>query len=260
VFALKAYIISLVTVSRKDSLEATGDPMKTQHFGQHLTQLTQTFPFPINAYFVEETDGLTLIDSGIGGNTKNILEAAHELQLPIRRIALTHAHGDHVGSLDTLHAALPDAEVLISAREAPLLAGRRTLLPGEPQQPLRGSYQTCKTLPTRLLRDGDTVGSLRVVAAPGHTPGHIALFDPRDGTLVAGDAFTIQGGLTVSGTLRLAFPWAAIATWDRRTAIESAKRLRALNPTRLAVGHGSALEQPGKAMDRAILEAERNLK
>jgi glyoxylase-like metal-dependent hydrolase (beta-lactamase superfamily II) len=111
-----------------------------------------------------------------------------------------------------------------------------------------------------LLRDGDTVGSLRVVAAAGHTPGHIAFSDPRDGTLVAGDAFTIQGGLTVSGTLHLAFPWAALATWDRRTALESAKRLRTLNPTRLAVGHGSALENPGAAMDRAILEAEHRLK
>jgi glyoxylase-like metal-dependent hydrolase (beta-lactamase superfamily II) len=234
--------------------------MKTQRFGQHLIQLTQTFPFPINVYLVEEVDGLTLIDTGLRGNTKNILAAAHTLKQPIRRIAPTHAHGDHVGSLDALHAALPDAEVLISVREASLLAGNRNLEPGEPEQPLRGSYQTCKTVPTRLLRDGDTVCSLRVVASPGHTPGHVAYFDARDGTLIAGDAFTIQGGLTVSGTLHLAFPWAAIATWDRRTALESAKRLRALNPTHLAVGHGSALENPGEAIDRAILEAERDLK
>ena len=40
------------------------------------------------------------------------------LDAPIARIVLTHAHGDHIGSLDALHELLPDAEVLISSRDA----------------------------------------------------------------------------------------------------------------------------------------------
>jgi glyoxylase-like metal-dependent hydrolase (beta-lactamase superfamily II) len=48
---------------------------------------------------------------------------------PIRRIVLTHAHFDHVGSLDALARALPGVEVLISARDVrlPLAAAERKL-------------------------------------------------------------------------------------------------------------------------------------
>jgi hypothetical protein len=35
--------------------------------------------------------------------------------------------------------------------------------------------------------------------------------------------------------------------------------LRQLNPTRLAVGHGPVIEQPGPIMDAAIAETERQL-
>ena len=52
--------------------------------------------------------------------------------MSIVRIALTHAHGDHVGGLDHLAPALPDAEVLISARDARLLGKDMTPDPGEP--------------------------------------------------------------------------------------------------------------------------------
>ena len=37
------------------------------------------------------------------------------------------------------------------------------------------------------------------------------------------------------------------------------RRLRALNPSRLAVGHGEVLERPLEAIDRAIAETERKL-
>jgi glyoxylase-like metal-dependent hydrolase (beta-lactamase superfamily II) len=232
----------------------------TQH-GAHLTQLTR-FPrvFPVNCYLVREDDGLTLIDAAIGGCEQAILAAARRLGAPIRRIILTHAHGDHVGSLDALRGLLPEAEVIISAREARVLAGDRSLEPDEPQTPLRGSFQSVTARPTRLVNDGDLIGSLRVVAAPGHTPGQIALFDQRDGSLVAGDAFHTRAGLAVSGTLRLLFPFPAMATWHRPTALASARRLRALGPQRLGTGHGEVLEQPLDALDRAIEEAARSLK
>jgi glyoxylase-like metal-dependent hydrolase (beta-lactamase superfamily II) len=96
-----------------------------------------------------------------------------------------------------------------------------------------------------------------VVSAPGHTPGHIALFDPRDGALIAGDAFQTRGGVAVSGTMRPLFPFPAMATWHRPTALASARRLRALEPIRLAVGHGEVLERPLAAIDRAIDVAAR---
>src|SRR5215207_2954503 len=94
----------------------------------------------VNAYLVEEDDGLTLIDTNLPRSQKAILAAAERLGAPIVRIALTHAHQDHIGSLDALAAALPGVEVLISARDARLLAKDMTLEPGEEKGKLRGGY------------------------------------------------------------------------------------------------------------------------
>jgi glyoxylase-like metal-dependent hydrolase (beta-lactamase superfamily II) len=223
-----------------------------------MIQLTR-FPrmFPVNCYLVREDDGLTLVDAALPGSANAILDAARRLGLPIRRIVLTHAHGDHIGALDALHRLLPEAEVLASARDARFLAGDMRLDAGEPQTKLRGAYQTVATTPTHLLVDGDRVGSLQVVSTPGHTPGHIALFDQRDGALIAGDAFQTRAGVAVSGTLRPLFPFPAMATWNRPLALASARRLRALDPERLAVGHGEVLERPLEAMERAIDVAAR---
>ena len=234
--------------------------MKTTVHGDHLIQLTR-FPvfFPINCYLVREGDGFTLLDTGIGGGAGAILAAARAAGGPIVRIALTHAHADHVGALDALYAELPDAEVAITARDARFLRGERGLDPGEPDTKPRGSFKTCATRPTRILAPGDRVGSLEVVAAPGHTPGHVAFFDPRDGTLIAGDAFQTRGGVAVSGVMRLTFPFIAFATWHAPTALHSARALRALDPARLATGHGAVLEAPLPALDRAIEVAARKI-
>lgn len=228
--------------------------------GPYLIQLAR-FPrvFPVNCYLVREDDGLTLVDTGMPGSAAAILDAARALGMPIRRIVLTHAHNDHVGSLDALHRQLPDAEVLISGRDARFLAGDMRLDPDEPQAKLRGGYTTVATRPTRLLADGDRVGALQVIASPGHTPGHIALFDPRDGTLIAGDAFQTHPSVAVAGTPLLRFPFPALATWHRPTALASARRLGALQPTRLATGHGAVLEHPLAAMEHAIAVAARAL-
>lgn len=234
--------------------------MRVTTHGAYLTQLTR-LPrvFPVNCYLVKESDSLTLIDAALPGSTAGILAAASKLGLPITRIVLTHAHMDHVGSLDAVHAALPEAEVLISERDARFLAGDRRLDPGEQPGKARGSWKTCATRPTGYLCGGTRVGSLLAVPTPGHTPGHMALLDTRDGTLIAGDAFQTRAGIAVSGTLRPLFPFVAMATWSKTRALESALGLRDLKPARLAVGHGEVLEAPATAIDHAIAEAHRRL-
>jgi glyoxylase-like metal-dependent hydrolase (beta-lactamase superfamily II) len=102
---------------------------------------------------------------------------------------------------------------------------------------------------------GDRVGSLEVVASPGHTPGHVAYLDTRNRDLIAGDALQTKGGIAVAGVIRPRFPLPALGTWDKATARESAVALRALEPGRLAVGHGDVLDSPADAMAQAIAEA-----
>jgi glyoxylase-like metal-dependent hydrolase (beta-lactamase superfamily II) len=224
--------------------------MKTTRITDNLIQLTR-MRF-VNAYLVREDDGFTVVDTTLSGNGPALAEAAGAAGAGVARIALTHAHGDHIGSLDGLHAAAPDAEVIIGAREYRLTEEDRRLDPDEPQSKVRGSWPAFETPPTRTVSEGDMVGSLRVVFAPGHTPGHIAYLDERDGTLIAGDAFSTMGGIAVSGKAKLLFPLVAMATWDKPTAVATARKLRALDPKRLAVGHGKVLDAPGAAMDGAI--------
>ncbi|HEU0192657.1 MAG TPA: MBL fold metallo-hydrolase [Gaiellales bacterium] len=224
--------------------------MRQQQERPNLTRLTR-LGF-VNAYLVSEEDGLTLVDTMIPGSADGILAAAGKLGRPLRRIVLTHGHGDHVGSLDALAERLPEAEIAVSVRESRLLAGDRELEPDEPASKIRGSWPDVSTVPTRLLEPDDRVGSLRVIQAPGHTPGQIALLDERDGTLIAGDAYSTLAGISTGGHTNRRFPLVAMATWDRGTANRTAVALRALDPAALAVGHGPVMLSPAAAMDRAL--------
>ena len=227
--------------------------MKTTRHGDHLYKLTRFRA--VNCYLVRDSDGFTVVDTAVPGSAKGILAAVRNGGAAIVRIAVTHAHGDHVGSLEALHRELPGVEVIVPARDARFMRGDRSLDPDEPQSKPRGSLPKVDVEPTRLVEPGERVGSLEVIAAPGHTPGHVAFLDTRDRSLIAGDAFQTLGGIAVSGVIRPLFPFPALGTWHKPTAAASARALRALDPWRLAVGHGELIEQPAEAMDRAIAAA-----
>ncbi|OBZ09432.1 MBL fold metallo-hydrolase [Bacillus sp. FJAT-26390] len=216
--------------------------------------------FPVNCYLVEEEDGLTLVDAALPNNVKAILQAADQLGKPIKRIVLTHAHDDHIGALDGLKEQLPKAQVYISKRDAKLLEGDRSLEKGEPNTPIRGGVpKKVRTKPDVLLQEGDRIGSLLAVAAPGHTPGSMAFLDTRNDILIVGDAFQTRAGVAVSGQMKLLFPFPAMATWDKHTSLETARRLRDLKPSLLAAGHGNMVPQPQRLIEKAINVAERSL-
>ena len=166
--------------------------MKTTTVTANAYQLTR-LGF-VNCYLVREADGLSLIDTGLPGSANDILAAAREVGAPIRRIVLTHAHMDHVGSL-------------------------------------------------------------RAIETPGHIPGHLSFLDERHGTLFAGDALIRKGGLSVSGFAPWFFPFPNFGTWDKPTALASAKKLLAYPIELFASGHGAI--QPGgrSALAAAIAKA-----
>lgn len=205
----------------------------------------------VNCFLVQEDDGLTLVDTGLSGGARGIVAAAQKLGSSIRRIVLTHAHVDHIGSLDAVVHRFPGIAVAIGQRESRLLHRDFSLDPGESGKKLIG-FPGAESTPTLLLRDGDHFGSLQAVLSPGHTPGHIAFFDVRDGTLIAGDAFVTQTGVVAAGVFKFYFPFPALFSWNKDVAAESAKKLCNLKPARLAVGHGKTIESPVGAMDRAI--------
>jgi len=225
--------------------------MKTTPLTENLIQLTR-LRF-VNAYLVREDDGLTLVDTTTRGSADALIAAASAAGAPIRRVALTHGHGDHVGSVDALKERLGDsAEVLMPELDARIHAGEKVV-----DGKLPGSWPTLKTCPDQVLRAGDRVGSLEVIATPGHSPGHVAFRDTRDNSVIAGDTYTTYGKAAVSNHFYWRFPLAAMATWDKAKDLESARTLRGLEPSLLAVGHGRAIRQPAAAMDAAIARAGR---
>ncbi|CAN7755472.1 MBL fold metallo-hydrolase [Paenibacillus sp. LjRoot153] len=230
--------------------------MKITRIG-HLYQLAfMPRMFPVNCYLVEEESELTLIDAALPFSVKGILQAAKQIGKPITRIVLTHAHGDHIGALDGLKKELPQARVYISRRDAKLLAGNVELEADEPQTPIKGGVpKGIQTKPDVLLADGDRIGSLQAFAAPGHTPGSMAFLDVRSQALIAGDAFQVRGGVAVSGVVKFWFPFPAMATWSKEASLASTRRLRQLEPSLLAVGHGRMIEQPAAVLDAALEEA-----
>jgi glyoxylase-like metal-dependent hydrolase (beta-lactamase superfamily II) len=222
---------------------------------EHLVQIVHRRVF--NCYLVREDDGLTLVDTGPAGALPAIRAAVQRLSAPLRRVVLTHAHADHLGGLDAL-AAGGELEVIVGRREAALLAGDFRLRESEPKPtPKARNYGQPKTPPTRLVDDGEHIGSLKVIATPGHTPGHLSVIDTRDRTLIAGDALTTLGRVAVSGDLVWRWPFPALSTWNAQRAVQSAQRLHDEEPVRLTTGHGPIVDDAVRAIARALDRARR---
>jgi glyoxylase-like metal-dependent hydrolase (beta-lactamase superfamily II) len=199
----------------------------------------------VNAYLVRESDGFTLVDTTLGGAADDLIAAASAEGGEIVRIALTHGHSDHAGSLDALKAKLGSrVEVLLGDLDARIHAGERVV-----EGKLRGSWPSkVQTRPDTRLFGGERVGSLEVIASPGHTPGHVAFLDVRDQTLIAG----------VPNRLLQPFPLAAMGTQDREQVVDSAQAALTLEPAVLVTGHGPPVRGPGSAMASAIARAARH--
>lgn len=217
--------------------------------------------FPVNCYLVEEDEDLSLIDAALPYSAKSILQTAELIGKPIKRILLTHAHEDHVWSLDSIKKAIPDVKVYISARDNRIMNGDLTLDSHEDQAPIKGGIpKKIKTRADETLKDGDQICSLQAIETPGHTPGSMSFLDKRTGALIAGDSFQTRGGTAVAGDIKKLFPFPGWGTWSKPTALESAKKILTYNPELLAPGHGSILENPLQTMERAVARFEIKMK
>ena len=219
----------------------------------------------INCYLARErgtageADSFTLIDTTISGAADDILAAAQSAGAPIRRILLTHAHVDHVGSVDALAAKLLGCSVAASERTLPLLQKPpdKSLRPDEPQESFSGGLPGISTPVKHVVVHGELYGSLRCISTPGHIPGHFSFLDERDGTLFAGDELVGVGRLSVCGWTPWYFPLPSFVMWSKPTALASARHLLEYPIQRFACGHGPVRTGGITALHSAIAEASK---
>jgi glyoxylase-like metal-dependent hydrolase (beta-lactamase superfamily II) len=194
-----------------------------------------------NAYLIEEEDGYTLVDVGWQRAPAAIMATLAQLgrqPTDIKRIALTHAHPDHVRGLAEL-VRRSGAQVLIHHEDAPWLEAGRVPAAGRSGR-LGRAIDTVPLLhwtsvrPDVLLGDDDRVASLRVIPTPGHSPGHIAFLHEPTQTLLVGDAVFNRTGLAVGPDALAADPAGRNAS------------LRRLAGHAIAVGfaHGAPMQGP----------------
>ncbi len=210
--------------------------------------------FPVgHAYLWHDPDGLTLIDAGLPGSAPLIANAIrHSGYQPadLRRLVLTHFHADHIGAAAAV-ADWGDVEVLAHHADAPFIraaaAGPAPDL-ADWEQPIY--EQAMSQLPAepvippridRELADGDELGfgdGAVAAAAPGHTPGSVAIYLPRHQVVFTGDAVARrEGGTVICGVFNV----------DRAQAAASFRRLAGLSVAVACFGHGEPLTHDAAA-------------
>ena len=166
----------------------------------------------VSAYVLARGERAAVVDTGVAGSAADIEASLGLLGLgwgAVDHVILTHLHGDHVGSM---------TEVMDAAASATAHAGEADLL----------SIASPRAIES--VADGDEVFGLRIVATPGHTAGHICVYDEEAALLVAGDALTGTGG-GVGG---------AVPNFsdDMVAADASVRKLAALRIDTVLFGHG----------------------
>ena len=75
---------------------------------------------PVNAFLLVASDGCTVIDTGLPRNAAKLMDALKAIkQTNVRRVLLTHAHPDHIGSFAALKN-ITGAETYMHRADAPI--------------------------------------------------------------------------------------------------------------------------------------------
>jgi glyoxylase-like metal-dependent hydrolase (beta-lactamase superfamily II) len=141
---------------------------------------------------IADEECVILVDTGVPGSEDAIfgtIDVLGRKRGDVAHILITHADGDHIGSLKALVDAT-GGRVYASQHEGEIIEGKR---------PTRGGQMVDEAVKVdHVVKDGDTLplhGGIRVVETFGHTAGHVAYILERENLLIAGDALGNTNGL-----------------------------------------------------------------
>ncbi len=216
--------------------------------------------FETHAFLIEDGGELTLIDTLFDADARVILNQIRAIgrsPTDLKHIVLTHAHRSHLGGLATLKQ-MSGATVYSHAWEADIIAGERAAqqVSWRPQDPLvtyhfqiANNLNLSKHRPCPVdqsVEDGDTIGPLVVIHAPGHTPGHLAFWLAKPRILFCGDA------VVTSPKFMAGWPGFVI---NKRQHAASLQKLADYDAAILAFGHGEPILEGGAARLRGLIAA-----
>ncbi len=182
----------------------------------------------VSAYVLVRDTQAAVVDTGVPGSAGDIEAALGRVGLAwpdVRHVIVTHLHGDHQGSLGDVLTNAPSAAGYAGEADIPEITSPR---------------------PLTAVGDGDEVFGLQIVHTPGHTPGHIAVFDPDASLLVAGDA--LNGGDAMGGAAGEVAAANPQFSPDMVAADASVQKLAALMPDTILFGHGTPVDGGAAAL------------
>ncbi|HEX9766141.1 MAG TPA: MBL fold metallo-hydrolase [Nitriliruptorales bacterium] len=178
----------------------------------------------VSAYVLVRDGAATIVDTGTGdvGALTDALDAGGVGWSAVTDIVLTHKHPDHVGGLE--NALKGNAEARVHAGQADI--------------------EAIEAADLLAMSDADMINGLRIIATPGHTPGHVSVLDGVAGVLVAGDALNgVDGGVAGADPE---------FSEDMTAADASVQVLAGFDYDTILFGHGEPVTSDGAAQVRAL--------
>lgn len=222
-----------------------------------ILQLNITMQFDgvdntIHPSLLWDDENIILIDCGYIGSIEILETQLCQYGLSLQQLTglvLTHHDHDHMGSAAALKSkyphiiiySSPEEATYISAQEKPLRLHQaeemQKILPPE-QQAFGIAFCNMLRLvePVQvdtILLPGEHLnwcGGCRIIATPGHTPGHISLLMEVDSIVITGDAFALEDNLPVIANPQF--------TLNITKAEESMKKLLSMKSSAYHCYHG----------------------
>ncbi len=182
----------------------------------------------VNAYVLVRGDEVAVVDTGVANSQakiEEVIKVAGRSWADVRHVILTHYHPDHAGSMDEVIAASSKAKAYAGAEDIPQMSKKSSL---------------------QAVGDGSEVFGLQIIATPGHTSGHISVYDPISLAFIAGDALNNNDG-------KLTGPNPQYSS-DMALANKTVQKIAGLKFEKAFFGHGAPIDKGAAAAVARLAE------